>query len=118
MEVTDKPSIFEAGIVESVNMHLAGQTQENKIISMNSKDFQSIEELDNYIEHQIIKTDGGWKCNICYKTSKQRWNIKEHVEMTHIDGLSFECSSSGKTMSSRNTLRMHKSRVCNKKELK
>ena len=28
-----------------------------KIVSMNSEDFQSIEELDTYIEKQIIKTD-------------------------------------------------------------
>ena len=117
-EVIDEPKMFEAGIEESVNMNVTGWTQERKIISMNSKEFQSTEELDKYIEQQIIKTDGGSKCYICNKTSNKRWNIKEHVEMTHIDGLSFECSSCGKTMSSRNTLRMHKSRVCNKKELK
>ena len=118
IELIDEPTILEAGIVESVNKHLTGKTKERKTISMNSKDFQSIEELDNYIEHQIIKTDGGSKCNICYKTSKQRWNIKEHVEMMHIIGLSFECNFCGKKMSSRNTLRTHKSRICNKKELK
>ena len=49
--------VFEAGIIESVKMHFSGQTQEQKIISMNSEDFQSIEELDTYIEKQIIKTD-------------------------------------------------------------
>ena len=118
IEEIDDPAIVEAGIVESTNMHLTRQTQENKIISMNSKDFQSIEELDKYIEQQVIKTDGEYKCYICNKTSKVKTNIKEHVEIMHIFGLSFDCSFCGKTFSSRNALRVHKSRVCNKKELK
>ena len=117
-EVIDEQTIFEPGIVESVNMYMTRQTQEGKMISMNSKHFQSIEELDKYIEQQILKTDGEYKCYICNKTSKWRTNIKEHVEMMHIDGLSFDCSICGKTMSSKNTLRTHKSRICNKKELK
>ena len=58
------------------------------------------------------------KCYICNKASKVRINIKEHVEIMHIFGLSFDCSFCGKTFSSRNALRVHKSRVCNKKELK
>ena len=114
-EVFDEPTIFEDGIVESVNMHLTRQTQENKIISMNSKDFQSIEELDNYIDQQVIKINGGSKCNICNKSSKQRWNVKEHVEIKHIDGLSFQCSFCGKTLSSRKALRMHKINTCHEK---
>ena len=115
VEVVDEQTTYEAGIVESVNMHLTGQTQDKKIVTMNSSDFQSIEELDVYIEQQIIKTDGGYECNICNKTSNRISNIKVHIEMMHIDGLSFECSFCGKTMSSRKNLRMHKSRVCNKK---
>ena len=107
IEVIDKPTIFEAGIIESVNKHLTGQTKEKKIVTMNSKDFQTIEELDVYIEQQIVKTDGVYKCNICNRTSNRISNIKEHIEL-HIDGLSFECSFCGKTMSSRHCLRNHK----------
>ena len=116
IEVIDKPTIFEAGIVESVNNHLTGQTKEKKIVTMNSKDFQTIEELDVYIEQQIVKTDGVFKCNICNRTSNRISNIKEHIEL-HIDGLSFECSFCGKTMSSRHCLRNHKSTCSNKKNI-
>ena len=108
IEVIDEPTLLEAGIVES-------ETQEGKKISMNSKDFQSIEDLDIYIEKQIIKTDGGYKCYICKKTSNRSWNIKEHVEVMHIDGLSFDCSICGKTLSSRYALRKHKSNNSHKK---
>ena len=114
--VIDKPTIFEAGIVESVNKHLTGQTKEKKIVTMNSKDFQTIEELDVYIEQQIVKTDGVFKCNVCNRTSNRISNIKEHIEL-HIDGLSFECSFCGKTMSSRHRLRNHKSTCSNKKNI-
>ena len=65
IEVRDEPTILEGNIAESVNMHLTGQTQEKKIVTMNSEVFQSIEDLDFYIEQQIIKTNSGSKCNIC-----------------------------------------------------
>ena len=114
-EVIDEPKMFEAGIEESVNMNVTGWTQERKIISMNSKEFQSTEELDKYIEQQVIKTDGEYKCYICNKTSKVKTNIKEHVEIMHIFELLFDCSFCGKIFSSRNALRKHKSNNCYKK---
>merc|ERR1712098_493987 len=40
---------------ESDSKKLTVMTQEHKIISMNSEDFQNIEELDSYIDQQIIK---------------------------------------------------------------
>merc|ERR1712243_412511 len=88
-----------AEIAESAKMDVTKQTPE-KIISMNSEDFQSIEELDTYIEQQILKTEVGSKCNICDKSSKKRSNLKEHVEMMHIKGLTFDCFC-GKTFTSR-----------------
>ena len=108
IELIDEPTILEAGIVESVYKHLTGKTQERKTISMNSKDFQSIEELDKYIEQQVIKTDGEYKCYICNKTSKVKTNM-------HIFELLFDCSFCGKIFSSRNALRKHKSNNCYKK---
>jgi len=101
---------------ESDSNNLTAMTHKHKIISMNSEDFQNIEELDSYIDQQIIKINEGYKCNICNKVSKYRGHSKEHMEV-HINGLSFDCSFCGKTMSSRSSLRFHKSNRCKNRKL-
>ena len=80
-----------------------------KIVSMNSEDFQSIEELDSHIENQILRTEDGlgYKCLICDYISKKKGHIKEHLEC-HIKGLAFDCDLCGNTLSSRVSLRTHK----------
>ena len=110
IEVFEKPTTFDNETLDPVKMDM---TQQNKIISMNAKDFQSLEVLDAYIEQQILRIEGEYKCNICDKTSKtSKTNLKQHIEMVHIDGLSFECEFCGKTMRCRNSLRLHY-KICN-----
>ena len=117
-EKIEELTSFESEITEPNGMNTTVktiQTGEKKIISMRSGDFQNIEELDAFIDQQITKTDEGHTCNICKnKTSRQRGHIKEHIEV-HINGLSFNCDLCGKTYSSRLNLRIHKSKICNKK---
>ena len=103
---------FEVEKGESVNMmNMTVQTQEEKIIAMNSEDFQNIDDLNVYIEQQIIKMEGVYRCKICSKSSNKKSNTKEHVEM-HINGLNVECNFCSKAFSSRNSLRSHKKRYC------
>ena len=98
---------WDDDIAESDNMTFPENTEVKKIISMSSEDFQSIEDLDMYIEQQIMKTEGGFSCKVCNKVAKRRGNIKEHIEI-HIGGLTLDCNICGKTMGTRNALRMHK----------
>ena len=95
-------------------MNLTVQNEQEKIISMNSPDFQNLEELDAYIGQQMSRTAEGHKCNICNKTSRKPSHMKEHIEI-HINGLSFNCDRCGKTYSNRNNLRNHKIKTCIKK---
>ena len=101
---------YDAVVAESDSMNFTEHIGAKKIISMTSEDFQSIEELDSYIEKQIMKTEEGFTCNICNKTGRLRSNIKEHIEI-HIDGLTFDCNICGKIMGTRNALRMHKKKI-------
>merc|ERR1712243_458318 len=66
-ERKEEPTSVEA---ESDNRNFTVQTHEKRITYKNSEDFQSIDELDSYINHQISRTEEWYKCNICNKTSK------------------------------------------------
>ena len=100
---------------ENSNLHLQDQ-KKIKIIFENNEDFQTIEELNSYIEKLITQTENGHKCNICNKISGYKHHMREHMEM-HIDGLSFVCKLCGKSLRSRNSHRNHK-KFCPKKFMK
>ena len=83
---------------------------EKPVITFQSSDIHSFEELDQKVEESYSKdATGNYACLHCTKSSKKISNIKEHVE-THFDGLFFLCSFCDKTLRSRNALRKHKER--------
>ena len=85
-----------------------------RIISVESASYDSIEDLDQKVEEMIEKlADGSNKCITCGKVSKNRGHMKEHVEV-HFDGLSFPCQYCWKSFRSRHSLRTH-IRVCLRK---
>ena len=65
------------------------------------------QEVSQKIKDNLIKEDGFFKCAICGKSSKLMHNVKNHIA-THIDGLSFECSSCNNTFKTSESLRFHK----------
>ena len=82
-------------------------TRRERIISVESANYGSIEDLDQKVEEMIEKlADGSNKCITCGKVSKNRGHIKEHVEV-HFDGLSFPCQYCWKSFRSRHSLRTH-----------
>ena len=98
---------FDEDVAESYSMNFNVETQEKKPISMTSEGFQSIEDLDMYIEQQIMKAEYGSKCKICNKSFRFKAHTKEHIEI-HIDGLAFDCNMCGRTKRTRRALRTHK----------
>ena len=90
---------------EGVLSHVKAQN----IISMDSTNFENIEELDRQLNQMIEKVDGTYrrKCIPCGKINRDISHAREHAE-THIEGLSFPCQCCGKTFRSRNSLRVHK----------
>jgi len=66
-------------------------------------------ELDLKIQEMTSEVNGVFTCTVCGKTTKQKINLKKHIE-THIEGLSFPCQQCGKTFRSRNACQIHVSR--------
>ena len=86
--------------------------EDNEPFTMSSPEFSTLKELDKKIDKMMIKDPkGGYSCAFCNKKQKNRGHAKEHVEI-HFEGLSFKCDSCKSIMKSRNSMRVHISRVC------
>ena len=113
---TSKIEARENDSMVAVNAHTNKniQSRRERIISVQSANYGSIEDLDQKVEEMIEKlADGSNKCITCGKVSKNRGHMKEHVEV-HFDGLSFPCQYCWKSFRSRHSLRTH-IRVCLRK---
>lgn len=71
---------------------------------INAYRFKTMEEVDIFIEQQIILSAGK-----CHRMSKSKDHIREHIE-SHIGGLQFSCDVCGSVYKSRANLRKHKAR--------
>ena len=67
-------------------------------------------ELHFQKDQMIEKTEDGWKCKVCGKTSDHRRVILSHTE-THIEGVSYICHICSKTCSTRQYLSVHMSNM-------
>ena len=67
-------------------------------------------ELHLQKDQMMEKTEGGWKCKVCGKTSDHRRVILSHTE-THIEGVSYICHICSKTCSTRQYLSVHMSNM-------
>ena len=66
-------------------------------------------DLESMIVSKMSKNiDGDWQCNDCFKTSKVKTNIFEHIEANHVDSPGYQCELCYKFCRTRNALRNHK----------
>ena len=63
-------------------------------------------ELDEIISSMLEKADGLWKCTRCGKTSKDKTQVKRHIEK-HIEGITHPCGYCGVYAKTRNALQVH-----------
>ena len=86
------------------------RTKEKPVITIQSSEIHSLEELDQKVEVSYSKDNNGfYVCLHCSRSFRQRNTVKEHVEI-HFDNLSFPCSLCDKIIRTRNALRVHKMR--------
>ena len=80
---------------------------ETPVISFQSSDIQSLDELDRKVEESYTKVSPGcWTCNHCNKSFIKGAHAREHVEI-HFEGLSFSCTFCDTVLRSRKALRQH-----------
>ena len=124
-ETSPEPDKFENAVESSndnkkfapkVGMENDNHIKSQKIITVESVNFENIEELDHKINDMIEKVDGTMRrrCIPCGKLSRGSSDAREHAE-THIEGLSFPCQYCEKTFRSRVSLKMHIIRSCLRK---
>ena len=121
-EASPEPDKFENAVESSNDNMKAGiendvnHIKSHKIITVESVNFENIEELDHKINDMIEKVDGTQRrrCIPCGKLSRGTSDAKEHAE-THIEGLSFPCQYCEKTFRSRLSLKTHIIRRCLRK---
>ena len=70
-------------------------------------------ELDLQIESVIVKNEGMWQCKVCGKTTKIKQHMKYHAEK-HIPGQSHTCPVCNKVFATRNSMKSHLYKLCNK----
>ena len=50
-----------------------------------------------------------YNCKMCGKEGQSK-DIRDHIESNHLEGISIACDYCGNILSSRNSLRLHKTR--------
>ena len=104
-EITDKMLVAHNNFseVSEKKVRIANE----KKITVNSEEFQSIEELDATIIKNMEKSGNGkWICNVCNRQFAKKDHTKEHME-THFDGLKFPCQYCDYFTKTRHCLRDH-----------
>ena len=78
------------------------------VVVSNASNMEAKAAVDDLVE----KTENGWMCKPCGKTTSNRKtalsDLRRHAEI-HIEGLSFDCQLCDKTFRSRNSFNSHKS---------
>ena len=85
----------------------------NPSVNTNLKELdQKVKSLMSVSENTVGKYNTRAKiCNVCGKEG-QMINIMGHIESNHLTDISIPCNTCGKISSSRNALKIHKSRRC------
>jgi len=93
-----KPNDDINDISSLVPMNPSFKKMENPVLNCSN-----LEEIE---EELMGEKNGLWHCKRCGKITKNKYNIKSHIE-THVEGVSYPCDHCGKLFRSRNSLQKH-----------
>ena len=84
------------------------------VVNSSAGDMQTLNETINTLMEKCSEKDTNgrtkYRCKECGKENSYSNNIRQHIEATHLEGVSIQCSQCEKTFSGRNTLSKHRSR--------
>ena len=93
--------------VKSKTLKMKNEAYPQKIIAMESSNFDNMEDLNKKLEEMFERqSDGKFVCNLCGKTTIRKTFALEHAEV-HMEGMSYPCEYCEKQFRSRASLRMH-----------
>ena len=85
-DMTDEENLFD--LIESSGIL--------PIYATGIKTTTNNEQLDETIKSMMHKVDGIWTCTQCGKTDKEKYNLRNHIEGKHIEGVYHGCDHCGK----------------------
>ena len=68
---------------------------------------ESFDTLDEQINFMMQGEPGNWTCSVCWKNSKLKDNIRQHIEGHHVKGITHPCSQCNTVSRSRIGLSKH-----------
>merc|ERR1719147_419493 len=68
-------------------------------------------EISLQINEMIEKNEEMWRCRMCGKTAMHKGNLKQHIELHHLEGMAHDCHICNKTFLNRHNLRYHLSNI-------
>ena len=70
---------------------------------------ENTDKLDEQINSMMQRIEGSktWSCTVCGKTTRDKTNVRQHIEANHIEGATHPCKLCGKISRSRNGLTNH-----------
>eukprot|EP00092_Neocalanus_flemingeri_P030629 GFUD01033257.1.p1 GENE.GFUD01033257.1~~GFUD01033257.1.p1 ORF type:complete len:384 (+),score=84.19 GFUD01033257.1:22-1152(+) len=87
----------------------AGQMDSSLGMVLPSVGADGSKDLESIILSKMAKNaDGDWQCTDCFKVSKVKTNIFEHIEANHVESPGYQCELCYKFCRTRNALRNHK----------
>ena len=101
--------LVSSGPMKTENVIRKPRKLSNSPIIVHNSSITNTDEIDQKIGEYVIRgEDGNYSCGYCGKASRNKADMKKHVE-THLEGLSFPCQNCDKTFRSRNSLSKHNS---------
>jgi len=108
--VEDLNSVEQGDTYADYGYDVASENFDDGLYQSNQEGNQK--ELDDLLEQHIVYNQDfdpskPWQCTECQKAFKGKGHVKDHIEGTHISGLSFTCPYCSIEITSRHRLRTH-----------